>query len=137
MRAKALWLAAVLAAASGAAWAQTAWMNAREARSALFGMEMSGTYEGDGTPFRECVDPQGHTVYYTEGGVDYGRLTITPEGRACFAYQSTNFQYQSCFAARRDGDGFRFQAAPGDPEFHASHVRRGVRTCSGSNAPIS
>lgn len=123
-----------LAAAAGA---QSAVLNAREARQALFGIEMAGVYEGDGSPWRECIEPGGRTAYLMGGAFDEGRLTINETGEACFAYRSSGYRAQSCFAVRREGSGFRFQSAPEAPDFVTTEVRRGVRACSGANAPIS
>jgi len=131
---------AVLAAAcalGAAAAAQSATLNAREARQALFGIEMAGVYEGDGSRWRECIEPGGRTAYLMDGALDEGRLTINTEGEACFSYRSSGYRAQSCFAVLREGSGFRFQSGPDAPDFVTTEVRRGVRACSGANAPIS
>lgn len=127
----------VLALAAAGAAAQGARLNAQEVRAALFGSEISGVYEGDGAPFRECIDPQGQTAYYIYGDVDRGRLTVTTDGRACFSYASSDFQRQSCFLVERRGAGLRFTSGPDSPAFVADQVRRGVSGCAGSDAPIS
>lgn len=136
MRAWAL-AAGVLALAGGAARAQGALLDAAEARRALFGVEISGVYEGDGERFRECIDPQGRTAYHIYGTVDQGRLTIASDGRACFSYASSGYSRQSCFTVHREGSGFRFRSGPDSPDFVADRVRRGVSACAGSDAPIS
>lgn len=128
---------AALTGFAAAAAAQSATLNAREARQALFGVEMAGVFEGDGSSWRECIEPGGRTAYLMDGAFDEGRLTINAEGEACFSYRSSGYRAQSCFAVLREGSGFRFQSGPDAPDFVTTEVRRGVRGCSGTNAPIS
>lgn len=128
---------AALCGSAAAAAAQSAALSAREARQALYGIEMAGVYEGDGSRWRECIEPGGRTAYLMDGAFDEGRLTINEAGEACFSYRSSGYRAQSCFAVRREGSGFRFNSGPDAPDFVTTEVRRGVRACSGSNAPVS
>lgn len=137
MRLRALGLTLIFVGGASAAAAQGALLSAAEARRALFGVEIAGVYEGDGERFRECIDPQGRTAYHIYGGVDQGRLTISADGKACFAYASSGFRNQSCFTVVREGQGFRFSSGPENPDFVVQTVRRGIQGCAGSDAPMS
>ncbi len=103
-------------------------MKAAELKTALFGIRMEGV--GDGTDFhwRECIDPKGRTLYQTPSGDIQGRLTITPKGEACFAYEDDNFTSKSCFVMRRTAKGFHFEGEYG-ANFTTTKVEGGVRTC--------
>lgn len=127
----------LIACGAGLAMAEGAFLSAREARRALFGVEMAGIYEGDGAAWRECIDPSGVTSYVIDGQNDRGRLRIDPEGRACFSYQSSDYRRENCFTIEREGQGYRFDSGEGSPDFVARTVRRGVRSCAGAEAPIS
>ncbi|MET0181322.1 MAG: hypothetical protein ABW199_00395 [Caulobacterales bacterium] len=130
-------LVLIAAGGAGAAWAQTAFLSHSEARRAMFGIEMAGVHEGDGAEWRECISPQGVTSYVFDGVTDEGRMRIDDDGRACFRYRSSNFEREGCFTIQREGRGFRFNSGDGKPDFVARSVRRGVRSCSGADAPIS
>ena len=103
-------------------------MKAAELKTALFGIRMEGV--ADGTQFRwnECIDPKGQTLYQTADGEMRGRLTITPKGKACFAYEDDNFASNSCFVMRRTAKGFHFEGEYG-ANFTTTKVEGGVRTC--------
>lgn len=103
-------------------------MKTQELKTALFGIRMEGV--GDGTDFRwrECIDPKGQTLYQTPGGDMRGRLTIQPNGKACFAYEDDNYASSSCFVMRRTAKGFHFEGEYG-VNFTTTKVEGGVRTC--------
>ena len=48
---------------TGAATAQNVVLSAREARSELFGVRLSGFNERISAPWTECIEPSGRTVY--------------------------------------------------------------------------
>ncbi|GAM98761.1 hypothetical protein U91I_02397 [alpha proteobacterium U9-1i] len=127
---KAMMAALMVMAALGAqATAKSLALTAAEARSELFGVELVGVVEGDETPWRECIAPDGTTLYEIEERVDAGRLTITADGQACFSYASSNYDRTSCWGVSRDGDdNYRFSTAA-SPDFVTRIVRRDVARC--------
>lgn len=129
---------AALALMAGAAAAQTQhYLSEQETRAALLGADMSGTHEAGDVPWRECIDPGGATVYWMYGRRDIGRLSVRPDGQACYSYQSSNYAREACWRLERRGDQLRF-TQPGDAQgFITVAIRRGVRSCSGDETPIS
>ena len=103
-------------------------MKAQELKTALFGIRMEGVADGTDFRWRECIDPKGRTLYQTPAGDTYGRLTITPKGEACFAYEDDNYASSSCFVMRRTAKGFHFEGDYG-ANFTTTKVEGGVRTC--------
>jgi hypothetical protein len=132
MRSPALLAAALVLCAAGAAWSKP--IGAAEAKRTFFGLDMSGIYQPDGEPWRECVTSQGDTIYWFGGQIDYGRLSVRDDGVLCFSYQSSDFKHQGCYTAEPDGKGWRF-ADVSDPTsvFLAQHTTR-AKTCD-ANAP--
>lgn len=112
-------------------------MSAKDAKAALFGIDMQGYVQetdadgaetGRGMSWRECIDPKGETLYETPAGVEHGRLRIDDEGQACFAYEHSGFTDWNCFSAARAPRGFRFVGSFGDV-FVTTLVRKGVKSC--------
>ncbi|MBI1339192.1 hypothetical protein GC169_03120 [bacterium] len=149
VRRAALVIGVMLVVTAGAATAQTAnapsadapnrAMTAEEIRSELFGVDMSGftsSFSPEGpVAWRECIEPEGATLYDFAGEVRRGRLTVSDEGGACFAYEDTAFESESCYRVSRVGTaGYVFW---GGGVFHATKVVRGVRRCEGADVPIS
>ncbi len=92
-------------------------LSAKDAKGALFGIDMQGYVQeadaaghetGRGMSWRECIDPKGETLYETPGRTEHGRLRIDGEGHACFAYEGTGYSDWSCFSAARTPKGFQF-----------------------------
>lgn len=98
--------AAIIASASGVAFAKT--IGAAEAKKAFFGLDMGGVYEPDGAQWRECIDAKGVTQYWFRGALDEGRLIISDKGELCFSYLSRGYKDQSCYTAERKAKGWRF-----------------------------
>jgi len=124
-----LGLALSLAALSLAAAAP---LDASSARRTFFGVEMSGVMLGETkeVPWRECVDPQGRTVYTFAGAVDQGKLRVREDGALCFSYKSSGFADEGCFAAYREAKGqFRFVGLDGESVFVTRRIRPGVKAC--------
>jgi hypothetical protein len=107
--------------AAGIATAQTARLNAEQARTELFGVELAGVNESVGDEWRECIEPTGRTVYERGGERREGRLEIRPDGQACFNYPPET--QWSCFGVAREGENYRFD------DFVTRTIRRGVREC--------
>lgn len=123
---------------AGVAAAQSARLSAAEARAELFGVQLMGIVEGEGEPWSECIDPAGRTLYRIGGGEDVGRLTISPEGHACFSYVSSGYGERACWVVRRAGRNYRFESAQGaDLVFLTQTVTRGVRRCEGGDVPVA
>lgn len=131
MRPKAIMIAAVLLVCVGAtAAAESLPLTADEARSELFGVELSGIVEGEDSSWRECIEPDGRTIYEIDGTVDRGRLTISDDGQACFSYASSNFTRVTCWSVERvDRNNYRF-TFPGSSVFETRVVERQVRHCA-------
>lgn len=95
---------------SGAAAAQGMRLSAEGARTELFGVELAGVNDRAGDAWSECIEPGGRTVYRRFGETVQGRLAITNEGLACFAYEDTNYERRSCFVVERRGQNYRLDA---------------------------
>lgn len=130
MRPKAMMMAAAaLTILGGAATAKSLRLSADEARSELFGVELTGIVEDDNTAWRECIEPDGDTIYEIDRSLDRGRLTIADDGQACFSYASSNFTQASCWNVERAGrNNYRF-TSPGSSVFVTRVVERNVRRC--------
>jgi hypothetical protein len=115
----------------GAAAAQSPVLSAAEARSELFGVRLSGVIEGSGEPWEECIEPAGRTVYRFAGRSIEGRLSIDPDGSACFTYADDGYTQRSCFVVRRAGANYRFD------EFVTRRVERGVTRCAGGSGLVA
>jgi len=139
---RALFAAALLwgAGASGGAAqgaAGGAPLSAAELRAALLGHELSGVTEVSGLPWLECIDRNGDTVYRigTEAA-KIGRLQVTEDGQACFAYAESGFTDQSCWTMRRRGrDQLQFDDTDGTSESFLVLARPRVDGC-GRDAPF-
>jgi hypothetical protein len=97
-------------------------------KTALFGIEMTGFSPTYNFSWRECIQPNGETMYYTPEGVMRGRLTITNTGLACFAYEDDGYTTPACYKTKQTDKGFRFE---GDFNslFITTRVVKGVKTC--------
>lgn len=104
-------------------------LTAKELQSSLFGVHLYGTTSDFDMKWDECIEPGGDTLYTTPGGAEKGRLTISPKGLACFAYEGTGFQAPQCFVVRRNKDGFSLVSEFGGEAFVTTKVVRGIRTC--------
>jgi hypothetical protein len=120
-------IASGIAHAQGAPRPVAPAMKPQELKSSLYGIRMEGVTDDGGFRWRECIDPNGRTVYETPSGQMNGRLTISAKG-ACFAYEDDNYASTNCFVTRRSAKGFRFEGAFGST-FTTTKVEAGVRTC--------
>ena len=107
-------------------------MGAAELKTGLFGIEMSGYSPSYGFTWRECIQPDGQTLYETPDGVVNGRLTISSVGEACFAYEDDDFETPACYVTRKIPSGFRFEGEF-DSLFITTKVVTGIRTCKPSD----
>jgi hypothetical protein len=125
-------LAAVTALATGAALAapNNEPLTAEVMRKELFGVRLTGIVVQTGTPWSECIEPNGRTLYRIEGGAREGRLTITDEAQACFTYPETG---KSCFRGQRSPRGYLFYSVGGGATFSVTKVERGVKECVASD----
>jgi hypothetical protein len=132
---------AMLLAMAPAAFAQirkdaVRYLTPAEAKVAMFGIDMRGYTPSFGFNWRECISPKGETLYQVGEDVQRGRLRISQEGFACFAYSETNYTSESCFAIRKQGDGFVFEG-DGGTVFITTRVDRGVRACEPEDERVS
>lgn len=104
-------------------------MTVAELKAALFGIHLYGTTTDFGMTWDECIEPGGNTRYVTPAGELQGRLTISPKGLACFAYEDDGFEAPQCFVVRRTKDGFSLVGEYGGEAFVTTKVVRGIRTC--------
>jgi hypothetical protein len=131
-------LMAALAAPAGAQLAKGAGqkLNQAELKKALLGIDMMGFSPSENMSWRECIQPDGETLYEIPDQVLKGRLDISPDGRACFSYADTEYSSVGCFWTYRQGkDGLRFEAdyklTTGEPAsvFVTTKVVTGVTSC--------
>ncbi len=102
-------------------------LNEAEAAAALFGIDMQGYSPTFRMAWRECIEPDGDTLYEVPGQVVKGKLVISPQGEACFSYEDSGYAAVSCFATYQAGDGLRFEGF--DSLFVTTKVIRNVKTC--------
>jgi hypothetical protein len=102
-------------------------LNEAEAKAALLGIDMQGYSPTYRMAWRECIEPDGETLYETPAGVVKGRLVISPRGEACFSYEDSGYAAVSCFTTYRTGDVLRFEGF--DALFVSTRVIRNVKTC--------
>jgi hypothetical protein len=107
-------------------------MGAAELKAGLFGIEMRGYSPTYKFYWRECIQPNGETLYETPDGVINGRLTISPKGEACFAYEDDGYATPACYLTRKIDSGFRFEG-DFDSLFITTKVVTGIRTCKPSD----
>ncbi len=99
----------------------------KETEAAILGIDMQGFSPSDRFFWRECIQPDGETLYETPDGVRKGKVLVSPEGEACFSYEDTDYAAVHCFATFRAGDGLRFEGA-GGTLFVTTKVIRNVKT---------
>lgn len=130
-------MAAVLLGCAAGAAAQAPFLSAREARAAFFGLDMGGVHQPGGARWRECTRRDGKTTYWYGDRIDQGRLTVRDDGALCFSYATTQYREASCWRARREGAGYRFEETTGSSDvFIATRAQR-VRSCPGPEVPVS
>jgi hypothetical protein len=103
-------------------------LNESETKAALLGIDMQGYSPTFNMEWRECIQPDGETLYETPDGVLKGRLLITPSGEACFSYEDNDYATISCFATYRAGKGLRFEGRE-DTLFVTTRIVTGIRSC--------
>ena len=134
----AILVAVLLAAPAGAQLAKGAGQRLKEGelKKALLGIDMQGYSPSEQMSWRECIQPDGETLYEIPDRVLKGRLDITPDGLACFSYSDDGYSTAGCFWTYRQGkDGLRFEAdyklPTGEPAsiFVTTRVVTGVTSC--------
>lgn len=134
MRRSLLLAAGCLVAFAAPAFAKA--LSAAEAKKAFFGRDMTGVFEPDGAAWRECVKPDGETIYWYRGTVDYGRLTIRNDGALCFAYRSSNYsQTNNCYRAERAGQGWRFTHVSDPTSVFVARQVAPIKACPDPESP--
>lgn len=103
-------------------------MSGAQLKASLFGIEMTGYSPTFGFSWRECIAPNGETLYETPYGLMKGRLTISSKGEACFAYEDDGFATPACYRTRQTDKGFRFEGEF-DSLFITTKVVTGIKTC--------
>src|SRR5690606_24055642 len=101
-------------------------LNEKEATAALMGIDMQGYSPTYRMSWRECIQPNGETLYETPAGVVKGKLVISPRAEACFSYEDSGYAAVSCFTTYRSGDVLRFEGF--DTPFVTTKVVRNVKT---------
>jgi hypothetical protein len=105
-------------------------LNEEEARAALLGVDLQGYSPTYGFTWRECIQPDGETLYETPDEVLRGRLLIAPGGEACFSYEDDGYSNMACFVAYKTASGLRFQTeGPAPILFLATNIVTGVKSC--------
>lgn len=100
----------------------------KETEAAILGIDMQGFSPSGRFSWRECIQPNGETLYETPAGVIKGKVLVSPEGEACFSYEDSDYAAVHCFAAFKAADGLRFEGADG-ALFVTTKVIRNVKTC--------
>jgi hypothetical protein len=101
-----------------------------EAKAALLGVDLQGHTPTGGYSWRECIQPNGETLYETPYEILKGRLLITPGGEACFAYEDDGYSTMACFVTHKTANGLRFQTeGPAPIVFLATKIVTGVKSC--------
>ena len=106
-----------------------------EVKKALFGMDLHGFSPSENFSWRECIQPDGETLYETPSEVVKGRVFVNPEGLACFAYEDTGYSVASCYWTYRQGKGLRWESdvktLTGEPQsvFVTTKVITGIKSC--------
>ena len=111
-------------------------MSAAEVKNELFGVHLAGEAGITASQWNECIEPDGRTVYQLDGVEMIGRMSVTSEGLACFAYEHLDFQNPSCFRVSRSSDGYSFWGGA-EGVFNTTSVRRGVEACPQSISKTS
>ena len=110
-------------------------LNADELRAELFGLAMEGVSGTTKNRWRECIAPDGETVYHLEGVEMHGRLNVTSAGLACFSYAHQDYDSPVCFKVSRSGDGYTFWGGS-EGVYKTQNVVRGVEACPVDMPPI-
>ena len=100
----------------------------KETEAAILGIDMQGFSPSERFSWRECIQPNGETLYETPAGVLKGKVLVSPLGEACFSYEDTDYAAVNCFTTFKTGDGLRFEG-PGGSLFLTTKVIRNVKTC--------
>jgi hypothetical protein len=105
----------------------------------LFGIDMQGVAGIEDTPWSECIEPGGKTVYTFMGLQRTGQMSVQPEGIACFRYEDDGVVSSDCFRVSRNGpDGYVFSGATvGGSLFRTTRITRNINTCPTGPAPVS
>ena len=107
-----------------------------EAKDELFGIWMEGETTQTKENWRECIQPDGFT-FYQFGGVELvGKLTIQDDGKACFSYESTNYESESCFRVSRSGKGYTFWGGD-EGIFTTKSIQHNIDFCPSVDFPTS
>jgi hypothetical protein len=103
-------------------------MKEAETKAALYGIEMQGYSPTFGMSWKECIQPNGETLYTTPDGIMNGRLLVSPRGEACFSYEDDDYATISCFTTTKNGpDGLRFEGF--GAIFVTTKITKGVKVC--------
>lgn len=106
-------------------------LNEAEAKAALLGIDMQGFSPTYRMQWRECIQPNGETLYETPAGVMKGRLIISPSGEACFSYEDDGYASISCFVTYQKGATLHFEGL--DSLFVTTRIVTGVKSCTPRN----
>ena len=116
-----------IAAPSSAQLAKPVRLKAEEAKKALFGVDLEGYSPTEGIEWRECIQPDGQTLYEIPKRVLKGKLRISKEGQACFSYDDTNYEVEGCFWVEKTQTGFQFVSS--GSLFVTTVIVTGVKSC--------
>ena len=100
----------------------------KETAAAILGIDMQGFSPSEQFSWRECIQPNGETLYETPAGVMKGKVLVSPRGEACFSYEDSDYAAVNCFMTFKTADGLRFEG-PAGSLFLTTKVIRNVKTC--------
>ena len=134
-----LWLGAGLGASQFAlaesSQSVAAVMSSEEIRNELYGVTMQGVAATTNSRWSECINPEGETIYRLDGMQMHGRLTVTTQVLACFAYEHMDYQSPVCFKVSRTAAGYTFWGGP-EGVYKALEVEHDVQSCPGAKEPV-
>ncbi len=100
-------------------------------KAGLFGIEMSGYSPTYGFSWRECIQPDGETLYETPDGVMQRPVDPFPgRGRPALRMRTTGMRTPACYlTGRQTAKGLRFEGEF-NSLFITTKVVKGVKTCN-------
>ncbi len=106
-------------------------LSAGDVQKELFGVHMRGVMGVSDTPWSECIEPDGDTVYRVGDKIMTGKAYTGDGGALCFSYEAQAERVENCFSVSRDVNGgyvFSSEARTGSV-FRTQSVQRSIKVC--------
>ncbi len=114
-------------------------LSAGDVQKELFGIRMRGVMGVSDTPWSECIEPDGDTVYRVGKTVLTGQAYTQDGGALCFSYEAQAARVENCFSVSRDARGgyvFSSEARTGSV-FRTQSVQRNIKACPKGPGDVS